>query len=107
MQAPPPDPPPPPPPAPLPFFYREGEGKLVKCARRRGSTRNATTATGDRKSTRLNSTHRSISHTLFFFFNAGAPPRSPPSPPPRPPPFFLRGGRRQPRQVRPQARFDP
>src|SRR3989338_2107752 len=34
----------------------------------------------DRKSTRLNSSHRSLSHTLFYFFNDAAPPEISPLP---------------------------
>src|SRR3989338_1959695 len=34
----------------------------------------------DRKSTRLNSSHSSISYSLFFFLNAPPPPKSPPLP---------------------------
>src|SRR3989338_6655252 len=37
----------------------------------------------DRKSTRLNSSHSSISFLLFFFFKGPAPPRVLPSSPPR------------------------
>src|SRR3989338_7063101 len=46
----------------------------------------------DRKSTRLNSSHTSISHAFFFFFNWRGPPRLPPSSPPRPSPAL--GARR-------------
>src|SRR3989338_2121229 len=37
----------------------------------------------DRKSTRLNSSHSSISYSVFFFFNGRPPPRAPPSSPTR------------------------
>src|SRR3989338_1970878 len=36
----------------------------------------------DRKSTRLNSSHTSISYSLLFFLNDPAPPELPPLPPP-------------------------